>query len=122
MSDEPAFGRIATHDERLWATFCHLGAFAMFFCPFGNILAPLIIWLVKRESSSYIDMHGREALNFQISMSIYTFIAGIFIIVVIGFILVPILVLINLILAVLAAISANKGQSYQYPATIRFVK
>jgi len=64
--------------EKTWGLFCHLSAFGLFvFPPFGNILGPLIIWLIKKDESPYVDKQGKESLNFQISFTIYAFIAGI---------------------------------------------
>ena len=51
-------------DEKTMAMFCHLAAFAGVVIPFGNIIGPLVVWLIKKDSSPYIDYHGREALNF----------------------------------------------------------
>ena len=50
-------------EVRNWAMLCHLSTFSGWFIPFGNILGPLIIWLMKREESPFIDAHGKEALN-----------------------------------------------------------
>jgi uncharacterized Tic20 family protein len=60
------------NEERNWAVFCHLGGFAFYLLGFalGHILVPLALWLLKREQSAYIEEHGREALNFQISVTL----------------------------------------------------
>ena len=71
---------------------CHLSALAGFVIPgAGHILGPLIVWLVKRGESAEIDAHGKEALNFQISMLIYNVVAGILCLIVIGFVLLAVL-------------------------------
>jgi len=66
------------NQEKTWGLFCHLAAFGFFVFPaFGNILGPLVIWLIKKDESPYVDQQGKESLNFQISFTIYAFIAGI---------------------------------------------
>lgn len=110
-----------TKDERNWGMFCQLGALAGFIIPFGNIIGPLIIWLVKREESPFIDAQGKEALNFQISMTIYFFIAIMLVFVFVGIILIPILILLEFIFIIVAALKAQDGGVYHYPFSIRFV-
>ncbi|PYJ73475.1 MAG: DUF4870 domain-containing protein [Verrucomicrobia bacterium] len=88
----------------------------------GHILGPLIVWLVKRGDSAEIDEHGRESLNFQISMLIYNLIAGILCLVLIGFVILGILHILNLVLVIVASIQASEGKLYRYPITIRLIK
>ena len=72
-------------DERTWAMLCHFSAFTGFIFPLGgNILAPLILWLIKKEELPFVDDQGKEVLNFQISMTIYFIISGILCIILIG--------------------------------------
>jgi len=104
------------------AMLCHLSAFAGYFIPFGHILGPLVVWLLKREESAFIDAHGKEALNFQISVTIYAVISAILILVVIGFLLLPILLVFEIIVVIIAAIRANNGAEYRYPLSLRFIK
>jgi len=59
-----------TKDDRTWAMLCHLSGLAGYVVPFGNIFGPLIIWLIKRDQSWFVDDQGKEALNFQISWAI----------------------------------------------------
>jgi len=117
----PAAGQIPK-DIRNVAMLCHLSAFAGYFIPFGHILGPLLVWLLKREESAFIDAHGKEALNFQISVTIYAVISAILILVVIGFLLLPILLVFEIIVVIIAAVRANNGLEYRYPVTIRFIK
>jgi uncharacterized protein len=107
---------------RLWAMFCHLAALVGHIIPLGNIIGPLVIWLVKKDEMPAVNEHGKEALNFQISMTIYYLIAAVLIFVLIGIPLLIALGLANLILIIIAAIHANDGKSYRYPLAIRFVK
>jgi uncharacterized Tic20 family protein len=101
---------------------CHLSALAGFVIPaLGHILGPLIVWLVKRGDSPEIDEHGKEALNFQITMLIYNVVAGILCLVLIGFILLPILHVLNVVFVIIAALRAGEGKMYRYPLTLRLV-
>lgn len=102
---------------------CHLLAFCgLLGVPFGNILGPLVIWLIKREESPFVDACGKEALNFQISMTIYTLIAGLLILAAVGLVLLPAIIIVNVIFTIIASIRASEGKIYQYPLTIRFIK
>src|SRR2546421_12640779 len=105
-----------------WCVGCHLSALAGFVIPaLGHIGGPLIVWLAKRGDSSEIDEHGKEALNFQISMLIYNIIAGILCLIVIGFVLLAILNLLNVVYVIIAAMRASEGQMYRYPLTLRLI-
>lgn len=109
-------------EERQWAMFCHLAALAGFVIPFGNIIGPLVLWVLKKDESAFIDYHGKEALNFQISFSIYLIVSVILIILLIGILLTVIVATLGVVFLVVAALKANDGVYYTYPATIRFVK
>ncbi|MEN3370697.1 MAG: uncharacterized protein V7609_2840 [Verrucomicrobiota bacterium] len=88
---------------------------------FGHILGPLIVWLAKRGDAPEIDAHGKEALNFQISMLIYSIVAGILCLILIGFALLAILHVLNVVFVIIAAIRASEGQLYRYPFTLRLI-
>jgi uncharacterized protein len=126
MSKETQTENSVTFDqkqEKTWAMSSHLAAFAGFIgIPFANIFGPLIIWLMKKDSSQMIDAHGKESLNFQISMTIYTIFAAIMCIVIVGFVLLPLILLVNVIFVIKATIKASEGEFYQYPMTIRFIQ
>jgi uncharacterized protein len=110
-------------DVRTWNVLCHATALAGFFVPWaGHILGPLIVWLAKRGDSQEIDEHGKESLNFQISMLIYNVIAGVLCLVLIGFVILGILHILNLVLVIVASIQASEGKFYRYPITIRLIK
>jgi uncharacterized protein len=113
----------SSRDVRTWNVLCHATALAGFFVPWaGHILGPLIVWLAKRGDSPEIDEHGRESLNFQISMLIYNVIAGVLCLVLIGFVILAILHILNLVLVIVASIQASEGKFYRYPITIRLIK
>ena len=107
---------------RTWNILCHASALLGVFFHFpGHILGPLIVWLAKRDDSPEIDAHGKESLNFQISMLIYNAIAVVFCLVLIGFVLLPILWVLNVVFVIVASIQASDGKFYRYPMTIRFI-
>ena len=117
MSETSTAGNVRT-----WCVICHLSALAGFVIPgAGHILGPLIVWLVKRGESAEIDAHGKEALNFQISMLIYNVVAGILCLIVIGFALLAILHVLNVVFVIIASLRASEGQIYRYPLTLRLV-
>lgn len=109
-----------SQDIRMWAMLCHLIALAGFVIPFGNVIGPLVVWMIKREESPFIDYHGKEALNFQISMSIYIIAAAILVLIAVGILLLIALGIFGLIMIVIASVKANSGEKYRYPLTIRF--
>jgi hypothetical protein len=61
-----------TNSERNTSTFLHLSALLQYFIPFGNFIFPIIIWTSKKDKSEYINYHGKQVLNFQLSIFIYS--------------------------------------------------
>ncbi len=113
----------AASNIRTWAAFCHASALLGVFLHFpGHLLPPLIIWLAKRGDSPELDAHGKEAVNFQISMLIYNVVAALFCLVLIGFVFLVVLWILNAVLVIIAAIQASEGKFYRYPMTIRFIQ
>lgn len=117
-----ASGEQPDKDARTWAMICHLIAFSGFVVPFGNLLGPLIVWAIKRDEHPFIDDQGKEAINFQLTLTIAFTISIILLFVVIGILLIPILCIYSIIMVVIAAIKANEGERYRYPCTIHFFK
>ena len=111
----------ASSDEKTMAMLCHLLGLVGYFIPFGNIIGPLILWQIKKEGSPYIDYHGREAVNFQIALTIYLFVAILLCMVGIGFLLLPVLGIGGLILMIMAGIKAKDGVEYRYPFIFRLL-
>lgn len=113
----------SSSNTRTWTVLCHASALVGFFVPWvGHILGPLIVWLARRGDSPEIDAHGKESLNFQISMLIYSLIAGVLCLVLIGFVLLGVLHILNLVLVIIASIQASEGKLYRYPISIRLIK
>ena len=109
-------------DARNWAMICHLSALSGYLIPFGNILGPLIIWVLKKDDDPFINDQGKEVLNFQLTMTMVLFFCAILIFILIGFLLIAALGIAVLIMTVVGAINANEGRYYRYPMTIRFFK
>lgn len=122
LTNQPGEITGAGRDEKMWAMLCHLSTFAGYVIPFGNIIAPLLIWIMKKEEFPLADDQGKEALNFQISFMIYLAIALLLVILLIGIALVVVLVLFEIIVTIIAAVNAYDGARYRYPMTIRFIK
>jgi len=110
-------------EERKWAMICHISALiGLLGNGVGFVVAPLIIWLLKREEYPFVDEQGKEIVNFQITMFIVMLICGILSLVVIGIPLMILTGLLMVILPVIGAIKANDGEHFRYPLTIRFIK
>jgi uncharacterized protein len=108
---------------RTWCAICHASALLGVFLHFpGHIIPPLIVWLLKRGDSPEIDAHGKEAVNFQLSMLIYNLVAGVFCLVLVGFVFLAVLWVLNAVFVIIAAIQASDGKFYRYPMTIRFIQ
>ena len=108
--------------ERQWALICHLSALSGYVIPFGNLIAPIIIWSMKKDEMPMVDEHGKEVINFQLSMMIWMIISGILILVVIGIPLLIMLAILQVVFIIIGAIKADSGQLYKYPMTIHFIK
>jgi uncharacterized Tic20 family protein len=117
-------------DDRTLACLAHLSIFAGVVVPFGNIIAPLVIWLVKKEDAPFVAAAAREALNFQITVSIVS-IALVVVGIMLVFVLPPLFLIVALlaiginigalVLVVLAAIKASGGEPYDFPFNFRLV-
>jgi len=107
-------------DERNWAMFAHLSTFTGHFIPFGHIAGPLIIWCLKKDEMPFVNDQGKEALNFQLTMTLAFIVAALSILIVVGFVLLPAVWLFDVIVTIIAAIKAN-GARYRYPLSLRFI-
>lgn len=106
---------------RQWATFVHLAALLGFFAPFLGIIGTLAIWLIKREELPGIDAHGKEAINFQITVLIAGCVSFLLCFVLIGFPMLLAVYLASIILPIVAAVKASEGGFYRHPVTLRLV-
>ena len=115
--DEP----ISEKEERQWAMFAHIGTFCSMFVPLGNIIAPIVIWQMKKHESEFVVDQAKESLNFQITLMIYALISFLLVFIFIGFFLIFALVIFSLIVVIVAGVKANEGEYYRYPMCIRLI-
>jgi len=111
-------------DERTWGMLCHLSALAGYIIPipFMNIIAPLIVYNVKRQEFDFVEDQGKESLNFQITMTLAMIVAGILALLLIGFLLIGLIALFSLIFTIIGAVKASQGEFYRYPFSYQFIK
>ncbi len=118
----------------------HLSAFFGYIFPFGAVVGPLVIWEMNKRKSDFIDRNGKEAINFNLSYLLYTFVLGLSIVPFIirtvmndlhhldlfGMIslgsIIGVLAIVKFVLIIIAASKANQGEVYNYPLTIKFIK
>ncbi len=118
-------GKETNRDACMWAMFCHLaglGGFLPLAPVLGSIIAPLIIWQIKKDQFAFVDEQGKEAVNFQISILIYALAAGVLCLACIGVALLPAVYIFDVVFLLIAGVKANNGEHYRYPLTIRFIK
>jgi uncharacterized Tic20 family protein len=118
-------GAIPSKDERLWAMIIHISglvgaSLGAFFVP-GNLIVPLILWLIKREGNPFVDDQGKECINFQITITIAAAVCIALTFVCIGAFLLPIVGIYALIVSIIAAVKSNEGVRYRYPLTLRLI-
>ena len=109
-------------DDKTWAMLCHLSALAGLVIPFGSIIGPLIVWLIKKDEMPLVDIHGKKALNFQITMAIAYITCFLLMFVAVGLILLPIVAIFDFIMIVIASIKANDGKEFNYPLSLTLIK
>ena len=126
--DPVAFGT-PTKDERMWAMIIHVSGLVAAsllttMIP-GNVLAPLIIWLIKREGSAFINDQGKEAMNFQITVTLALLACfALMMTVILACVAIPLMMAIGVyavIVTIVAAVKSYEGVAFRYPATIRFI-
>lgn len=124
MFDKPPVvgGPVTDPNARTWGMIGHLSALAGYVIPLGNIIGPLIVWQIKKTEIPFAADQAKEALNFQIAVTILAVICIALMCLFIGFILLPIVGIGALVFMIIAAIAANKGEYYRYPFSIRLVK
>jgi uncharacterized Tic20 family protein len=112
----PYSGPAATQDDKTMAMLAHLGGILFGF------LAPLIVWLIKKDQSPFVEDQSKEALNFQITLLIGYVIGGATTMVCVGFIILPIVWIVGLVFGIMGSMAAYKGEAYRYPFNIRLIK
>lgn len=118
----PQAAPVVSPDDKTLAMLCHLLAI------FTGFLGPLIVWLVKKDSSAFVGHHGREALNFQLTLLLVMLCLGsatfALMLILVGFVLIPVLMVVPilaLVAEIMAAVAAQNGEWFRYPCCIRMV-
>lgn len=106
---------------REWGMILHLSLFAGHAVPFGGIIAPIVIWQMKKNELPQIDQHGKNAVNWIISFIIYMTISLLLCLVFVGFVLVPVVAVLGIVFPIIAAVKANEGRVWKYPLAIPFL-
>lgn len=112
----PPSGALTPEQERWWSLGSHALGFVF------AIVAPLIIWLVFRTRSQYVEHHAREALNFQINVFLALLACGVLVVIIVGALMMPVVMMWGMVMFVLAGVKAYQGEWYQYPLTWRIIK
>ena len=124
MNVEPAPGGAAAtpaRDERQWAMLSHMSAMLMYFTLVGGFIAPLIIWLLKRDEMPFVKDQGRETLNFQITTLLALAVGALLAIVLIGFVIIGVVLLFHFVVTIIASVKASEGVAYRYPICWRVI-
>lgn len=124
----PASGTAPTENERTWGMLAHLAALGGLVVPLIghllglNLVGPLVIWHSKRADSAFVAAHAREALNFNITVTLAALVCALLTLLLVGFLLGWALFIAWLVMTLIAAIKASEGVSYRYPISLRLVK
>jgi uncharacterized Tic20 family protein len=102
-------------EDTTWAVLGHLSYFVI------PLIGPLIVFLVKKDTSPFVRQHAAEALNFHITLTIAFIVSAVLIIVLIGFVLLAVVAVAGTVLTIIAAVAGGRGQPYRYPLTLRLV-
>ena len=114
---------VSDPNEKQWGMFTHISALVTLLgIPLGNVIGPLIIYLIKKDDYEFVADQGKEVLNFQITWSLIFLVSVIMIFVGIGIIMLVGFGVAWLVLVIIGAVSASNGQFYRYPLTIRFLQ
>ncbi|MAC98350.1 MULTISPECIES: DUF4870 domain-containing protein [Pseudomonas] len=118
---EPPPGKPSS-EARQWALIAHVSALLGCVLPFGNLIGPLIVWQLKKDMDPFVDDQGKEALNFQITVTLMLVVCVLLMLVLIGILLAWVVGIAALVLVIIAAIKSNEGTAYRYPFCWRLIK
>jgi len=122
LEDKPP--AVLTQEDRQWAMFAHLSALAGLLVGGFTFVGPLVIWLMKKDESKFVDANGKESLNFQLNILIYSLVSMVITVATCG-VAVPLplaIMVYAIVMPIIAGIKANEGQVYEYPLTFRIIK
>lgn len=113
---------VPSQDDRTWGMLAHLSGLIASLLGGMSFLGPLIVWVIKKDQSPFVGDQAKEALNFQIAMTIAILISAVSMFACVGFVLLPLVLIASIVYSIIAAMEANKGVYYRYPYTIRLIK
>jgi uncharacterized Tic20 family protein len=114
-------GTMRPDEERNWSVAAHVSAL-LTLAGIPSVIGPLVVWLMKKDSSPSVDAHGKEAVNFNLSFILYGIVSFFLIFVLVGFLILPIVLITWFVLVIVGTLNASRGEFYRYPLTIRFIK
>jgi uncharacterized protein len=123
VSPGAEFAELAvTSKEKTWAMLCHVSALLAYFAAGLTFLGPLICWMMKKDSSRFVDYHGKQSLNFQLNILIYSVICfALFPCFGVGVFLLPAVHVYSIVCVIVAAIKASSGELFRYPFVFRLI-
>ena len=113
---------LQTTEEKQTGMFLHLSQLLNFLIPFGGVIAPIVIWQMKKDEVPALDAHGKMIVNWMISGLIYSVVSFVLAFVLIGFLGFIALAIMGVVFPIVGAIKANNGELWEYPLTIKFLK
>lgn len=118
MTPPPMSGGVASHEDRTLAMLTHLSGIVLCF------IVPLVVWLTQKDKPdrAWLNEQAKEALNFQITMFIVYLVCKVLMLLLIGFILLPIAWVFNLVFCIIAGLKVYEGVSYRFPVALRLIK
>src|SRR5437764_2023047 len=115
-------GTAPTENERTWGMLAHLSALVGLVIPLvGNVLGPLLVSIARSDQSVFVAAHAKEALNFNISVTLAALVCTLLMLVFVGFLRGSALFIAWLVMTLIAAIKASEGAAYRYPFSLRLV-
>lgn len=121
MQHQPPMS-LQTPDEKQLGLFLHLSQLINLFIPLGGVIAPIVLWQMKKDEMPALDAHGKMIVNWFISAFIYTVVSGILTLILIGFLGLLAMAALSVIYPIVGGIKANNGELWEYPLTIKFLK
>jgi uncharacterized protein len=121
--DDPVFGKV-TEEQKNMAQMCHFSALAgVAAAGLGMPLGPWLVWKAKKDLGPFVDAHGKESLNFQLTYWVLTLVLALLIIIDGYFLIVPLAVIVYAgVMAILAGTKVGQGEMYRYPLTLRLIR
>jgi uncharacterized Tic20 family protein len=111
-----------TREERQWAMLCHVSAMLMYVTVIGGLVAPFVIWLLKREEMPFVADQGKETVNFQITILLALLAAAVLFLIAVGFVLFWGLLAFHFVVTLIAAMRVTEGVAFRYPFCWRVLK